>query len=408
MNRILLFDMDNVLVTPRGYHLALSETVTRISRLLGFTPLHLTPEQVTRFEACGATSEWDSSAICAALLLAEAWKRDPDAALPAGPPLFDPADAGHGRVDLDHFLDLLAAQTETARPLQRAEGLILAQNPFVTGRQRAVVHDILTHARDIERSLTHRLFQELVLGSDLFARTYGLTPALSVQTGYLVAHDRPGVGPREQRALERWLAREGNSAAVFTNRPCLAPDGSGGTPEAEQGTRVVNLPGLPIVGLGGLRWLAASRGLSDPEAFLKPSPVHALAALRAACGEPLTAALAAAATLVETDAAALSPAATPVETDAAALSPAATPVETDAPAPGWSALDGATAWVFEDSDWGLKSATDAANLLARHGVRLSLHLCGVAPQPAKQTRLQAAGARVFDDLPLALRTVDGI
>jgi hypothetical protein len=374
MRRILLFDMDNVLVTPRGYHLALTETVERVSRSIGLPPLRVTREQVTRFEASGASSEWDSSAICAALLLAHVWRDHPDVRLPDAPPLPGDLRTRDDLPDLDRFLELFSRQGETADPRGRAGQLLLSEHPRLSAAQREVLHELLAHARDIEHSLTHRLFQELVLGTKLFVETYRIPPALQVETGYLLAHDEPGVGPDLQDALRRWLAVDGHGAAVFTNRPSLWPDGSRGTPEAEQGTHVVNLPGLPVVGLGGLRWLATSLGLSDAEAYLKPSPVHALAAMLAATGGPVATAL-----------------------EQAASREAS-----------WSALDGAAVWVFEDSDWGLRSAVAASELLAARGVKVSLRLCGVTASPSKQARLRAAGAEIFDTLPQALATVDGL
>jgi hypothetical protein len=65
-------------------------------------------------------------------------------------------------------------------------------------------------------------------------------------------------------------------------------------------------------------------------------------------------------------------------------------------------------WVFEDSDWGLRSAVAASELLAGCGVTVSLRLCGVAASPSKQGRLRAVGAEIFESLPEALATVDGL
>jgi hypothetical protein len=187
---------------------------------------------------------------------------------------------------------------------------------------------------------------------------------LALARGYILAHDRSGLLPDELSALRRWLAGPGRGAAVFTARPSRAPDGAGGTPEAEQGAAVAGLPELPVIGLGGLRWVAQQRGEQDPERFLKPSPVHALAAVAAAAGAPLVDALHAAAALA-------------VEGRAAAF---------------WRALEGAEVWAFEDGDWGLRSAAAAARILAAHGVSVALWLCGVTASAGKAARLKDAGA----------------
>ena len=64
---LLLFDMDGVLLQPRGYHLALQRTVDIISRMMGFGEYLLSDEAIAQFEALGISSEWHSSALCTAL-----------------------------------------------------------------------------------------------------------------------------------------------------------------------------------------------------------------------------------------------------------------------------------------------------------------------------------------------------
>ena len=84
---ILLFDLDGVLLNSAGYHRSLMETVRQISQALGFGDRGLTTDEIEAFEARDITAEWDSSAIVAALLLVEAWRTDPNCALPRRPPL---------------------------------------------------------------------------------------------------------------------------------------------------------------------------------------------------------------------------------------------------------------------------------------------------------------------------------
>lgn len=68
---ILLFDMDGVLVNPRGYHRALHETVRLAGISTGIGAVDLEDEQVTQFEALGISSEWHSSALCMAVMVLE-------------------------------------------------------------------------------------------------------------------------------------------------------------------------------------------------------------------------------------------------------------------------------------------------------------------------------------------------
>ena len=72
--KILLFDMDGVLLESHGYHLALQETVRYMAKVLGLEDLSLSDDDIATFEAGGITNEWDEAAISTALLLEAVWK----------------------------------------------------------------------------------------------------------------------------------------------------------------------------------------------------------------------------------------------------------------------------------------------------------------------------------------------
>jgi hypothetical protein len=134
----------------------------------------------------------------------------------------------------------------------------------------------------------------------------------------------------------------------------------------------LGLSTLPFVGMGHLDWVARGRGL-EPQSLLKPSAVHALAALRLAAGDSLGDALLAAAGL-----------------------------ELDRVDDGaWDRLDAAQAIVFEDSFRGLQSASAAQSALQSIGVRLELDLRGVTTAAAKRRALEAAGGAVYPDFATA-------
>jgi hypothetical protein len=372
--KILLFDMDGVLLEPRGYHRALQKTVALVGRLLGYRAVNLTPEDIVAFEAAGVASEWDSAAICAALLLENLWAEYPLLALP--PTLAWPARPRHDVAppNFRSFTRLLAQpHLQGLPPLKRAEHLLL-------GKADQAIKNILRNARQIEGSLTHRIFQELVLGSRVFAETYGLSPSLRQAQdvapdteSYLLQYDRPTLSEPARAKLIQWLRDANHRAVIFTGRPSRPPAGHLSTPEAEIGAHGAGLEALPIVGLGGLSWLSAQRGC-DPEAFLKPSAVHTLTALRLALGDPLEGALEAAATLVLDG-----------QPDAA-----------------WKALCGAQVYVFEDTVSGLESIRAAQNILGEIGVPIRVNLFGIADSEPKRRALEAAGAIVTPTLSVAL------
>jgi phosphoglycolate phosphatase-like HAD superfamily hydrolase len=371
--KILLFDMDGVLLEPRGYHQALQETVALVGRLLGYRRVNLTPEDITAFEAAGVASEWDSAAICAALLLENLWTEYPALTLP--PTWTWPAHPRH-EVAPPNFRPFAHSLTQAClqglSPLKRAERLLLDNANPRTNEQDRAVKSILRHARQIEGSLTHRIFQELVLGSPVFAETYGLPPSLDTES-YLLKYDRPTLSVPGRAKLLQWLQEAHHQAVIFTSRPSRSPAGHLGTPEAEIGAHGAGLEMLPIVGLGGLSWLGAQRGC-DSESFLKPSPVHTLAALRLALGDPLEGALEATAALV-----------------------------LDGQADHtWRALHRAQVYAFEDTVSGLKSVRVAKDILEKVGVTVGVHLFGITDRAPKRQALETAGAVVAPTLSVAL------
>ncbi len=378
--KILLFDMDGVLLEPRAYHRALSETVSLVAGALGFHAVRLSREDIACFEAAGVTNEWDSAAICAALLLRRAWQADPSRRLPPAPPLPQNTPLALDPPDFQDFFRAPAMRAPAdLPPLERAERALLAEGNLPSPQHAQTLRELLQGARSAAGAITHRLQQELVLGSRSFTETYGLPPALNVP-GYLHSEDRPTLDAASNERLKEWLRTSGHGAAVLTNRPSLGPDGGqaspGGhvdTPEAEIGLRAAGLQGLPILGAGELRWLAGERG-RPPQTFLKPSPIHALAALLAAAGVPVPHALRLAAAL-------------------------ALDGERD---PLWERLQGAQAYIFEDAAKGLASLRAAQAELAARGVALEARLLGVTDSREKASALREAGGLVFASLAEAL------
>lgn len=374
--KILLFDMDGVLLHPRGYHLALVETVRLIGRALGFRHPRLTQEMIDTFEANGITSEWESAAICTALMLKAAWGPFPDLRLPEEPPL--PNTPRHD-MPMPDPRDFLAALDRS-----RGEGLSIesVQQLMLSGwegsaPQKRIIRSMLEGAHRMRGSLTHRIFQELALGERAFRQAYGREPFFHCE-GMLFSEDRPSLMDAQRDRLRAWIGAPGHRAAVFTNRPSEAPRGFFDTPEAEIGLHVVGLEELPVIGHGGLSWLGDRLGLSYGS-LLKPSPVHILAALQRALGAPLETALLRAAELA-------------MESKG----------ET-----AWRPLEGAEVSVFEDAAKGIRSAQDAAARLVELGVRVSLQAYGVTTSPPKARALEGVGGHVFPTLQAAL-AADGV
>lgn len=371
--KIFLFDMDGVLLESRGYLLALQQTVRIMARALGFKDMALSPDDIAAFEAGGITDEWDEAAISTALLLETAWKIDPKRLLPDK--LFmqiAPFPPDMTRPDFNSLARQLSSpDLHQLHPLERAD-LHFLKKDHLNKTQLQILHNLFEGAHDPQRSFPHRIFQELVLGSTEFAHAYGLPAQLECES-YLLKHDISALSQPEHTSLRIWRSNPGNAVTVITSRPSRTPTGVFSTPEAELGVELVDLKDIPIVGWGGIIWLAEQLHY-DPQTFVKPSPVHALAAMRVALGDEQETALLEAAKLVETG-----------------------QIE-----PAWQRLAGAEVSIFEDTPDGIKSLKDAQKSLERSGIHISTSYFGIAKKPIKRKALLAHNVQVFPSLAKAL------
>jgi len=371
--KILLFDMDGVLLESLGYHSALQETVRLMAKSLGFGDLTLSADDIAAFEAGGINKEWDEAAICTALLLEAAWKLDPKRTLPEtlrGPKgsTLNPQSAP----DFNALAHRLSSGDLIEFPPQERAIQRFTETDHFSPVQYQILHELINGARDPQRSLTHRVFQELVLGSAEYTHTYSLPSVLACES-YLLKHDISNLSSAESTHLQDWLSKPGHSASVITSRPSRPPAGVFSTPEAELGAELVGLKDIPIVGWGGLTWLAQQRQ-TDQQTYVKPSPVHALAAMRVAVGDNQQAAL----------------------LDAAAL------VETGEVGPAWRQFDGAQVFMFEDTPGGIKSLLAARETLEKIRISIRPGFLGIARNPLKKKALLASGAQVYPSFSQAL------
>ncbi len=260
MLNLYLFDMDSVLLYPGGYRAALIATINHFSQKLGLGDLAPTEDEIEGIEALGITSEWDSAPISVAEILIT--RQRPD------------------------YVELARrVNAEWRKGEYPAEAAYRLLNPISTRSVQSPISndvetgdwgldDLLLHSRTISRSPVQNIFQQFVLG-DAFEPTYGLARTIE-SPSMLLEYDRS--------ALNRTVPPQ---SAIYTARPCKVPrevePRLGYAPEAELGARLVGLTHLPVIGFGSFQWLVEELGngaLADE--LVKPSPVHALAAIGAA------------------------------------------------------------------------------------------------------------------------------
>ncbi len=384
---VLLFDVDGVLIHPVGYKAALRDTVRHFTSLMGLPDYAPTEDEIAVFEACGITNEWDSGAICVSTLL--------NAALVADP--------GLRRATLDETL----AAIQGARPrLERPDYAALARRILDTTPDQdsvpaarylallseranagwlpllaALLADVYTTATP-----TTSVFQAHTLGSARYTATYGAPPPIQ-RPSYLAEYDTPLLSAGSRERLLAWSRQPGHGAAIFTARPSLPPAGepdspaNGYAPEAELAMERIGLDGqLPLVGQGRVAWLAHRRG-RGAAAYIKPSPVQALAAIGAAISGDERAALWAAAALAE---------------DGRLEDPLAS-------------LRGqhVSVTVFEDATGGIRAVQTAVRLLREAGLDVHPRAIGVSSHPDKRAALAPLAERVVDDVNAGLALVWG-
>ncbi len=382
-----LFDLDGVLIHPAGYREALRRTVAYFSRAAGYPQRLLDESTIESFEAQGITCEWDIAGICLMADIFTLWQANPGLHLP--PDLDDCLRALQspewirpepGFADWAHQVGALGGETPSASAIKlfkQAAGH--AEEDLARLSAFDLIQElVLGHAREFARSPVMQYFQQFTLGSLAYERQYGAKPVL--ETPSLLAElDRPGISTGVRDRILALQTEKRIRSVIITARPCR-PQAAGANladypPEAEIAQKLLGLETLPLAGAGHMQWLARQHGqISD--GYLKPSPVHSLAALALALGGKEGDALEAARVFVE---------------EGKLLPPLDSFKES-----------GATVTVFEDSPTGVIGTQSAVDLLKRKYLDIRLSILGVAKGGEKRAVLQSLGAEVFDTTDAAL------
>jgi len=382
-----LFDLDGVLIHPEGYREALRRTVAHFSRRMGNPERELPESTIQAFEAQGITCEWDIAGICAAADAFALWRANPDLHLPADlaraitvlqkETLIRPETDYAGWARLTGALGGESPSLSAAKIFRQEAGHAEADIDRV-GEFDSVLDALLAHPREFARSPVMQYFQQFTLGSRAYAEHYHV-PATVETPSLLEEMDRLAVSVSARDKILSLHRDKRICAAIITARPCAPQEARNDLldypPEAEIALKVTGLKELPMAGAGHMLWLARLHG-QKPDAYLKPNPVHSLAAFAFALGAGEGAALEAARTFVE---------------EKQLLSPLDRIQE-----------EGAEVVVFEDSPTGVIGTQSAVDLLRRARLPVRLSFMGVAAGGEKRAALEALEAEVFDTTDEAL------
>jgi len=357
--KILLFDMDGVLLKANGYHRALQETVRLAGQLLDYQNILLSAGQIAKFEALGISSEWHSSALCMAVLAIQK-EINPDEM--------------DWSLDLNDLFDALSKQSIEEPALERACKAVeeLAKNAGVSSKRLV---GLVKKSESILDSVTLNWFQELVLGSEIFSRTYQKAGQFETDS-YLSLYDEKMISEDNASKILTFSESSLKGAAIMTNRPSNALSLDSWTPEAELGAALVGLEALPLVGYGEIVWMANEIGREAGE-LNKPAWQHAMAAILMATGWPIK----------------------------ESLRQVGKPVEE------WNLetlkyFHESTTTVFEDTPGGIIAVQEAGKKFNQLGLDVKIRKIGIAIDEPKQTSLTEVGAEIYPSVDVALAELD--
>ncbi len=272
MTRIILLDIDGVLVQPGGYRAALRATV---QRFIG--DFEIEEDLLTDFEKRGISSEWDM----APLIIASYW----DSVLIQQPMQNLPDDVSAASQEIQHQRQVDVPKQLTIPEFDLVAGQYPAQAAFEArcflSIPETLRKNLLTGTRDVHTSHSMRTFQHFTLGSRHFEETYNLQADFETEP-LLLKYDHANLDEK----ICAVLLKNGNHVAAFTARPSHPPRGVkdpaiGYAPEAELALELVEMKDVPLMAFGKLEYIAAQHGL-DPAILVKPSPFQALAGIHAA------------------------------------------------------------------------------------------------------------------------------
>ncbi len=385
---LFLFDVDGVLIHPRGYKEALRSALNYFAEQMGQPPLDLTYDEIADFEAANITNEWDSLPMCISAMLIDVLHQHPELLRPG----FAETTAAIREQGIQiQRPDFAGLAYEVAGDNSDGEPATIAIRRIAKAKADDSIHplidELLGDIYDL-RTPTTRVFQHFTLGSQLFTETYGLPADFNAESA-LSTFDRPLLSAERKQQLLDGLQHGRWGAVVYTARPSLPPadlppdrqdgfDPHRHPPEGDLAAKRLELDSvLPMISGGRVTWLANQNG-KHVEAYIKPSPVQALAAIGAAYSGYEMASLEQAAAFFERGEL------TGVFTDMS-----------DQPI---------RVVVFEDSTGGIRATKLAVEKLQAAGLDITCEAVGVSPEQSKKDALQQIADRVVDDVNHGLKS----
>jgi hypothetical protein len=400
IKRILLLDIDGVLLQPGGYRKAVKATINYFTRQAGLPDLSPEEEILALFESKGITNEWDIVPICLATILETILESYPEIILPVEWALaaaninsqkatITSLEYRKKILEISRFLKTGKSPSKVIfeAGLNRLEGA-----PFPLISKQPLFITLFNDNKNVEGSITTRVFQNFVLGSDLFQEIYHLDP-LIITPSYLNQFDQPNLSERNCHEI-LLLSKAGIiSPVAYTARPSLPPgttitSEAGYSPEAELALKLVGMEDIPLIAYGRLMFAAQLFQVST-DLLIKPSPFQSLAAISVAVmsKKDEEKALIFAGNICE--ASGLFPNRNERTPERKYFDPGVSDFLLKLRAYRL-VID-----IIEDSPIGLTAAKHACQILSGFNVSAEIHGWGVAQDRSKKTALEEMGAEVY-------------
>lgn len=277
MKKVILLDVDGVLVSPGGYRAALHATLNYFAGLMGAPHFDFHEEKIAELEKRGIFSEWDMVPV----LLGAAWN---DILAKVGNENL-PSDLKSAAIEIGRRMngympgDLIIPDFEILPNVYPTESAL--QHGCFPHLPDELRRNLLHDSRNVHFSQTTRLFQHFSLGSRVFSEAYNLPVEVETES-FLQTRDTSNL---TDDTLATLLQPHIHLASI-TARPSAPPKDVttshiGYAPEAEAALELVGLADIPLIGYGRLEYYEKQFGVAAAS-LLKPSPVQSLAAVAAA------------------------------------------------------------------------------------------------------------------------------
>lgn len=402
--RIFLFDVDGVIVNPIAYRLGVNKTLSGLCEKIGLANIDSvlpTEADIAAMEAQGVHDVWDITNIVFCYILTEiALKAEnTNKLLPIESNELVPQNTSELLYALRSLNPVVARPDYLELAIKMAVTQTLSHPPDIAMAQFhqrlstinanakwiELLKRFLIGTRSAYSSYGTCLFQNIILGSEDFERTYGLVSEYS-GPGLLRTEDITLIRKETVDQLKLLSREPANAVGIYTARPSLPPKQAGTSPvgyspEAEIALENADMQSFPLIGMGMMEWLGKQHS-ERTEDLTKPNATQALAALinTITDGQDVTALEQAyAIDKLNKD---------PGETNLYSVS-----------------KDKTTVYVFEDTISGIVPLKKTVQMLQSRGFDMDLKPLGIAVDPTKKEALERHCKEVFADVNEAFQSI---